>query len=168
MSLEVSALRAIAHPIRLQILSLLTGAEMSAAEVARELDITQANASYHLRTLLAVGMVEEAGQEVVRGGKAKRYRPAPDTKLPGGPGEARIYVEAIAGELIRRSALRAAEARGVSADADLWVEPAVWDDVCERVHEAMKFLHESARPPRSPGTVRTSATVVLFRMEEAR
>ena len=40
------ALRATAHPVRLQILSLLTGAEMSAAEVARELDLTHANASY--------------------------------------------------------------------------------------------------------------------------
>ena len=36
----VSTLRAIAHPLRLRILSLLTGAELSAAEVARELDIT--------------------------------------------------------------------------------------------------------------------------------
>ena len=40
MSLEderISELRATAHPLRLQMLSLLTGAEMSAAEVAREL-----------------------------------------------------------------------------------------------------------------------------------
>jgi DNA-binding transcriptional ArsR family regulator len=35
---EVSAMRATAHPVRLQILSLLTGAELSAAEIARELD----------------------------------------------------------------------------------------------------------------------------------
>ena len=34
-----SALRAVAHPVRLQILSLLTGTEMSAAEVARRLVI---------------------------------------------------------------------------------------------------------------------------------
>ena len=48
-------LRAVAHPVRLRMLSLLTGTELSAAEVARELGITHANASYHLRTLLDAG-----------------------------------------------------------------------------------------------------------------
>ena len=48
---EVASLRAVAHPVRLRILSLLTGTELSAAEVARELDLTHANASYHLRVL---------------------------------------------------------------------------------------------------------------------
>jgi DNA-binding transcriptional ArsR family regulator len=37
------SLRAIAHPLRLQILPLLTGTQLSAAEVGRELDTTQAN-----------------------------------------------------------------------------------------------------------------------------
>jgi len=58
----VSAMRAVAHPLRLRILSLLTGAEMSAAELARELDISHANASYHLRVLASVGEVVEAGE----------------------------------------------------------------------------------------------------------
>ena len=57
-----------AHPLRLEMLSLLTGAELSAAEVARELGITQANASYHLRLLRTAGLLEEAGQEKVNGG----------------------------------------------------------------------------------------------------
>ena len=55
-----TSLRARAHPLRLQILSLLTGAELSAAEVGRELGTTQANASYHLRVLAKVGLVEPA------------------------------------------------------------------------------------------------------------
>lgn len=41
------ALRALAHPLRLRLLSLLTGAAMSAAQVAREVGGTHANASYH-------------------------------------------------------------------------------------------------------------------------
>ena len=68
------ALRAVAHPVRLQILSLLTGTELSAAEVARELGITHANASYHLRTLLDAGELVIASEEKIRGGVAKRYR----------------------------------------------------------------------------------------------
>lgn len=50
-------LRALAHPLRLRILSLLTGQAMSAAEVARALGCTQANASYHLRLLASIGKV---------------------------------------------------------------------------------------------------------------
>ncbi|WP_268815939.1 helix-turn-helix domain-containing protein [Amycolatopsis alkalitolerans] len=38
----------LAHPLRLRLLSLLTGASLSAAEAARELGETQANVSYHL------------------------------------------------------------------------------------------------------------------------
>ena len=48
----VARLRAMAHPVRLRILSLLTAEAMSAADVARALDLTHANASYHLRVLL--------------------------------------------------------------------------------------------------------------------
>src|SRR6476659_9549606 len=63
---RVVSLRALAHPVRLQMLSLLTGAPMSAAEVARELGLTHANASYHLRQLLAAGQLVEAGDELLR------------------------------------------------------------------------------------------------------
>src|SRR3954468_20445702 len=69
-----ATLRATAHPVRLRIMSLLTGAPMTAAEVARELGLTHANASYHLRNLLAGGMIFQAGEEKIRGGVAKRYR----------------------------------------------------------------------------------------------
>ena len=49
---ERSALRAVAHPVRLQILSLLTGAAERGGGGPRELDVsTRANASYHLRVL---------------------------------------------------------------------------------------------------------------------
>ncbi|MDT5029242.1 MAG: hypothetical protein QOE61_5668, partial [Micromonosporaceae bacterium] len=83
MSLEVAPdrttieLRALAHPVRLRILSLLTGASLTAAEVARELSLTHANASYHLRQLHAAGAIVSAGEERIRGGMAKRYRYLP-------------------------------------------------------------------------------------------
>ncbi|HYG92184.1 MAG TPA: helix-turn-helix domain-containing protein, partial [Nocardioides sp.] len=71
---QIASLRAAAHPLRLRMLSLLTGSAMSAAEVARELDITHANASYHLRVLRDAGEVVVDGEERIRGGMAKRYR----------------------------------------------------------------------------------------------
>ena len=97
----VSSLRAVAHPVRLRILSLLTGAAMSAAEIARELDLTHANASYHLRVLADAGAVVEAGEEKIRGGVAKRYRHPWDRQLrsTGGPEDRELYVRATAEEL---------------------------------------------------------------------
>src|SRR5258705_10796197 len=80
---RTAELRGLAHPVRLRMLSLLTGAPMSAAEVARELGLTHANASYHLRQLLAAGQLVEAGEGAIRGRPAKRYRR--DGGAPGAP-----------------------------------------------------------------------------------
>ena len=70
----VARLRATAHPVRLRILSLLTAEAMSAADIARALDITHANASYHLRLLYNIGELVVESEERIRGGRAKRYR----------------------------------------------------------------------------------------------
>src|SRR4051794_713390 len=103
---EVSSMRATAHPVRLQILSLLTGAAMSAAEIARELDITHGNASYHVRFLADNGLVVEAGEEKIRGGMAKRYRHPWDQTDMVGPKptaeDSQSHVRAMADEMVRR------------------------------------------------------------------
>lgn len=167
MSLTVSSLRALSHPVRLRMLSLLTGAPMSAAELARELDLTQANASYHLRSLLAAGVISEAGIEKVRGGTAKRYRYVvdADSSAKGLRGGEQLYAQALAAELVRRTALRRARGIGASTDAELWVDPQVWRDIRRRVADAMTDLHKAARPPRTEGTSRVSATIAMFEME---
>ena len=168
MSLEVTSLRALAHPVRLQMLSLLTGSAMSAAELARELDLTQANASYHLRTLVAAGLVSAAGEERVRGGIAKRYRYDVDAQVETSaePGQEPLLAEVLAAELVRRARLRRPGADGTTTDAELWVEPQAWEHARTQVTQAMRELHLAAQPPRRAGTVRVSATVAMFRMVE--
>lgn len=158
-------LRAMAHPLRLRMLSLLTGDQMSAAEVARALGVTHANASYHLRQLHAAGLLDVAGEERVRGGLARRYRHDPGSSKWGArvPSTQRMVYRALAEELTRRSAALG-EGRQMLTDAELWVDPAVWVAVCDRVADAMRDLHDAARPPGSSGAVRTSATVALFTM----
>ncbi|GAB3882934.1 ArsR/SmtB family transcription factor [Terrabacter terrigena] len=172
MSLEegrISELRATAHPLRLQMLSLLTGAELSAAEVARELDVTQANASYHLRLLESAGLLEIAGEETVRGGRAKKYRhrwDAPVAHPHAGHDDERLaYVRVLADMIPRRFVERESGTRSRFTDADLWVEPEVWDRVTALVDEASSLLHASARPPRTEGTVRTALSVAAFRLK---
>ena len=167
MSLEVTDgsafLRALAHPLRLRVLSLLTGAPMSAAEVARELGLTHANASYHLRQLLGVGLVEVAEERSTRGGQERRYRPTPYETHPRTQ-DRTLLAAAMAEELRRRVALADPAAPSATADAELWVDPQVWVDVSDRVRAAMVDLHEAAQPPRSDGTVRVAATVSMFGM----
>ncbi len=166
-------LRAVAHPVRLRIMSLLTGTALTAADVAREQGLTHANASYHLRTLLAAGMIVPAGEERIRGGVAKRYRydAALDLARQQARGRRsqahdRALYSAAAEKLIRRVAQARFGEHAVSfmADAEVWVEPQVWRDIRDRIAGAARELHEAARPPRTPGTVRTSTTVALFEM----
>ncbi len=169
MSLEVSGLRAIAHPLRLQMLSLLTGTAMSAAEIARELNITQANASYHLRVLAAAGRVAEAGEEKIRGGIAKRYRHPweHDTKPAGtkhSPEDRELFLQALGQEIVRRHAVVAADS-GDFVDAEMWLDPADWENVLTSLRQAGELVHKAAKPPRTEGTVHISLSTVAFRME---
>ncbi|MGA9749818.1 MAG: helix-turn-helix domain-containing protein, partial [Nocardioides sp.] len=98
-----SAMRATAHPVRLRMLSILTGAAMSAAELARELEITHANASYHLRLLADAGLVVEAGEEKIRGGVAKRFRHPWESTMSDATSPAQedteLYLRAVAEEM---------------------------------------------------------------------
>jgi DNA-binding transcriptional ArsR family regulator len=164
----IAGLRAVAHPVRLRMLSLLTGAAMTAAELARELEITHANASYHVRQLLAAGQIALVGQERIHGGAAKRYRYLLDRKpTPEGPEKSqalRLVYAAVAVELQRRAAL-SAPVPATFTDAELWVEPAAWEAVKEKVEAASDELHRAAQPPRTPGTIRVNATMALFQME---
>ena len=185
MSLEdaghrVNSLRATAHPLRLQMLSLLTGAELSAAEVARELGTTQANASYHLRFLLAAGLLVIAGEENVRGGRAKKYRhpwdaelasdDTDDTDESGAPGDTAsdgdrdAYVCAFAEMIPGRFRQRSTPSQTLLTDAELWVTPETWAEVRELLMRASRLVHEQAKPPRTEGTVRTNVSVAAFTM----
>jgi DNA-binding transcriptional ArsR family regulator len=172
MSLEVSSLRAVAHPLRLRILSLLTGVEMSAAEVARELGMTQANASYHLRVLAASGYVVEAGTEKIRGGVAKRYahpwKTSAHRRVSADPAGGHAFVASVADELVRRAADLVPDARTLVADAEVWVAPDVWEQALEHVQRASALVHDNARRPRSEGATHVSMTAAMFEMKAAR
>lgn len=177
-----SALRAVAHPVRLQILSLLTGAELSAAEVARELGLTHANASYHLRVLAGAGEVVVAGEEKIRGGVAKRYRHPWDRRRDPGTGQPaaepspggqptadadrELYLRALTEELVRRSRLRKPGTRQWMTDAEVWVSPEVWQRVTALVEEASRLVHAEARPPRTAGTVHVNLSAALFELAD--
>lgn len=168
-------MRAVAHPVRLEMLSLLTGATLSAAEVARELDLTQANASYHLRRLLAAGLLVLDGEEKVNGGTAKKYRHRWDVEeVASGPAdesdrlaEVRTMAEAVPRRFPKR--LRGEQQSPMLfSDIDTWVEPQVWAEAMDLARRASHLLHASARAPRTEGTVRGTMSIAAFRMGEDR
>jgi DNA-binding transcriptional ArsR family regulator len=162
----VARLRATAHPLRLRMLSLLTAEAMSAAELARALDVTHANASYHLRVLHDADQVVVAGEEKVRGGIAKRYRydatravPAPSS----GPADRIADARAAAAEIERRM-LDVAPGPGCYGDLETWVPVEVLHRALMLMKEATALLHEEARPAGTSDTVHVSATVQAFTM----
>lgn len=58
---DATTLRAMAHPLRLRMLALLTAkGPLTATEVGEELGESPANCSFHLRTLAKYGFAEEA------------------------------------------------------------------------------------------------------------
>ncbi len=163
---SIAHLRATAHPLRLRMLSLLTAEAMSAAEVARALDVTHANASYHLRLLHDAGELVVEGEEKIRGGTAKRYRYDATRAVPDRTSavDDRIaYARATALEVERRL-LSATRGAGSSSDLEAWVPVETWHRALDLLHEASHLLHAAARPAGTPDTVHTSVTVNAFTM----
>ncbi|NNG38718.1 winged helix-turn-helix transcriptional regulator [Flexivirga sp. ID2601S] len=170
---RLGGLRAVAHPVRLRMLSLLTGAELSAAELARELGISQANASYHVRMLADTGEVIVVGTESVRGGVAKKYRynyrdEVRSHRRPsaGDDDDQLLYAEAAYQELRRRLFQRKPRTRAMSSDAEVWLEPETWQRAMALVDEASRLVHEQARPPRTEGTVHVNFQTTLFQLSD--
>src|SRR5438309_198121 len=76
--MTVAELRALGHPLRLQILQmLLTEGPSTASELGRRLGESSGSTSYHLRALHKVGMVEE----VVQGNGRERWWKRVPTKI---------------------------------------------------------------------------------------
>lgn len=172
MSLEEKqrrALRARAHPVRLRMLSLLTGAAMSAAELGRELGISQALASYHLRFLVNAGALELAEEVSNRGGRERRYRYRAErpTGVPGkqatsSPEGYELLLTAALDELRRRQRQRDPDAPTLMVDAELWVTDEQWVAFRKAVGEASVRLHNQAAKPRTRRTRPVSVSAFLF------
>jgi DNA-binding transcriptional ArsR family regulator len=81
---DPKAIRALAHPLRLDILDLLVAlGPATAAQCGRILGVSQASCSFHLRQLAKYGFVEDAGPGSDR--RERQWRmPDPRLRLPGG------------------------------------------------------------------------------------
>jgi DNA-binding transcriptional ArsR family regulator len=167
MALQVSPqrqLRALSHPVRLRILSLLTGRAMSSAELARELDMNHAAVSFHVRQLADAGYLELVETRSVRGGQERRYRQRFGSQAQWEHEDPQLTVRAVTEEVTRRLADGPNTWR-LFGDAELWVDPNLWNDVVGRIAAAVKELHDAATPPHTERAVRVSVTTMLFQSD---
>ena len=118
------------------------------------------------------GLLAEAGQEKVNGGVAKRYRALWDAQEPRDAGHGDADADAEIRTMGDGGAARLTQRKrgtpGQFTDAALWVEPEVWAEVIDRLTAASRLLHESARPPRTEGTIRANLSVFAFQLDADR
>lgn len=157
-------LRALAHPLRLRMMTLMWPGPLSAAELARELGVSHALASQHLRQLRDAGLVELAEERNRRGGRERRYAAVRGRPLSEQRDGSALLVETLVHTLRERIARRAPDGEGVTSDAELWVEPEVWEDARRRLAAVTEDLHEAARPARTPDTVPVGLSLMAFPM----
>jgi DNA-binding transcriptional ArsR family regulator len=155
-------LRALGHPTRLRMLSMMWSGPMSAASLAAELGIAHGLASQHLRTLDRAGLVELAEVRQKRGGREKLYRTVKGTPLSDREEASPLLTEAYVSNLRDRLGTRVPGSPWAVTDAELWVTQEVWTEYRKRLAELMYELHEHALPPHTPGTTPIGVTLLAF------
>jgi len=156
--------RSLAHPLRLKMMTLMWPGPLSAAELARELGISHALASQHLRKLDVAGLVELAEERRHRGGQERRYRAVRGTPLSDQRDGSPFLAETLVHMLRERVARRDPDRPGVTVDAELWVVPEEWERFRGKLASLAAQLHEAARPVRTPGTMPVGISVMAFPM----
>jgi predicted ArsR family transcriptional regulator len=109
---DPTAIRALAHPVRLDLLDLLVAiGPATAAQCGRVLGVTQASCSFHLRQLAKYGLVQDAGPGQDR--RERRWQAADRTVTVAvtgaGDGVARQQLEGLVVEREMRAILGYAE-----------------------------------------------------------
>lgn len=142
---------------------MVTGAPLSAADVADAVGLAHAAASYHLRQLASAGFIEPVDEPAARGraGRPRRLYRMRDEAFQGFKAESSALLNrTVISELERR--LQEAAAHHKTVDAEVWIAPEDWDRVVELVDQASEIVHKRAL---APGTLRSkhiAFTTLLF------
>lgn len=151
---------------------MLTAASLTATDVARELGISHATASYHLRQLEQAGLVVAFEGDIIRGGRERRYRQhVPDDQFSPRAtwtgADLRMVIEALHAELTRR-VINPVHGSNAVIDGEFWVPPEVWEQARAQIRAASELLYQAATPAGTPGAAHVSLTALLFQIAEDR
>ncbi|MFJ6491316.1 helix-turn-helix domain-containing protein [Streptomyces californicus] len=174
--LYTARLRVLAHPLRVNVLTLLRQRGPSTAtRIAEQLGIKPAAASYHLRRLAAGGLIEEApdrGTGRERWWKSAHHQSIhdPATEPPEQREAGRAYAQAVALASVDRLHQAAQEVpllpaewyeAGVYADFALWLTPEAVDRMRAEIFDVVaRYRHSEAEAP--PGASPVSLQVQAF------
>jgi DNA-binding transcriptional ArsR family regulator len=175
-------IKALTHPLRIQILRALEGRVASPSELAEEIDAPLGNVSYHVRQLHALGLIKLVKKTPRRGAIEHHYEavaqaPITDEAWAGTPG---LVKESVVGTSIGQlgSAVNAAAASGgfKRPEAQLVREEIALDDkgfqdvakeVARAVERIAKIRDDAARRLAKDGGSGRAANVVLMLFEGA-
>jgi DNA-binding transcriptional ArsR family regulator len=76
-------IKALAHPLRLRLLTALDGREASPSQLSRELGVELGTVSYHVRRLHGMGLIRLVGERQQRGAVEHRYTAGDRWVIPG-------------------------------------------------------------------------------------
>lgn len=156
-------LRALAHPVRLRMLSLMWAAPFGATGLASALGIGHGLATQHLRRLVDAHLVEPVEVRTKRGGQERLFLTVRGRVLSDRDDDAPLLASALATNLRDRS-YRRLPGPGVTVDADLWLSPAVWERFRTDLAALVDGLHEQAQSPTAQDVIAVALTVMTFRM----
>jgi DNA-binding transcriptional ArsR family regulator len=173
---DPAALRALAHPVRLDVLSFLMSAgPATASACARAVGDTPSNCSYHLRVLAAHGLVEHAPSV---DGRERPWRAtftgvdsdldAADPRLSEGAADMAAAVLQLeyqrAREHLRTRHLLPEEWRGAEAHATygLRVDPAELADILARIDAVVRPYIAPTREDAPEGAAIAELSVLAF------
>jgi len=106
--------KGLSHPVRVECLTVLTKQVASPRELSEILDHDLSNISYHVRTLVELGLVELVKEESIRGAVAHYYKAVErplisDTEWEELPPEVRKAISAYGWDLLIKDATEAIE-----------------------------------------------------------
>lgn len=169
-------MKALAHPLRIRMLTVLNERVASPSELAGELDEPIGNVSYHMRTLADLGMVELVRTEPRRGAVEHYYRAVERPHLPAQdwatlpPSVRRSFSDA-AGRQVLDDFTSAAKSGGFERDGarlhrlELKLDKKGWDELgklLDDVSQRIDKIAAKAKDRKGDEKIASSAVLMLF------
>ncbi|HEX2084452.1 MAG TPA: winged helix-turn-helix domain-containing protein [Solirubrobacteraceae bacterium] len=168
--------KALAHPLRIRMLTVLNQRVASPSELAGELEEPIGNVSYHMRTLADLGMVELVRTEPRRGAVEHYYKAIERPHLPAQdwatlPPSVRRSFSDTTGRQVLDDFTGAARSGGFERDGarlnrlELKLDQKGWDElgkVLDDVSQRIEKIAAKAADRKSEETIAASAVLMLF------
>ncbi len=168
--------KALAHPLRIRMLTVLNQRVASPSELAGELDEPIGNVSYHMRTLADLGMVELVRTEPRRGAVEHYYKAIERPHLPAQdwatlPPSVRRSFSDTTGRQVLDDFTAAVKSGGFERDGarlnrlELKLDQKGWDElgkVLDDVSQRIEKIAAKAADRKADDTVTAAAVLMLF------